>query len=91
MIKSFRHKGLSDLFISGKGAKVNAKMRARCRMLLDALDAAEKPDDMNQPGFYFHGLNTSPKRYSVRVTANYRITFEWSGQDAIRVDLEDYH
>ena len=28
---------------------------------------------------------------SVRITANWRITFEWDGEDAVRVDHEDYH
>jgi plasmid maintenance system killer protein len=27
----------------------------------------------------------------VRVTANYRITFAWSGENAEAVDFEDYH
>ena len=30
-------------------------------------------------------------RGSIRVTANYRITFGWSGKSANNVDLEDYH
>lgn len=45
----------------------------------------------NMPGFKFHALHTKPKRYSVWVTGNYRITFEWSGKDAIKVNYEDYH
>jgi plasmid maintenance system killer protein len=28
---------------------------------------------------------------AVRVTANYRNTFGWSGEDALDVDFEDYH
>lgn len=59
---------------------------------MDALDAAQRPADMNLPGFYFHGLtNQTPKVYSVRVTGNYRITFEWEGQDAVNVNYVDYH
>jgi proteic killer suppression protein len=27
----------------------------------------------------------------VRVTGNYRITFGWSGENALDVDFEDYH
>jgi proteic killer suppression protein len=30
-------------------------------------------------------------RYAVWVSRNWRITFGWSGDDAIDVDLEDYH
>jgi len=41
--------------------------------------------------FRFHGLQGKPPRWSVRVTGNYRITFGWSGENALDVDLEDYH
>jgi len=55
------------------------------------LDAATKPEDMNIVGLYFHSLEGAPKRWSVRVTANYRITFGWSGEAAFDIDLEDHH
>jgi proteic killer suppression protein len=38
-----------------------------------------------------HGLQGKPKRWSVRMNGNYRITFGWSGENALEVDLEDYH
>ena len=56
------------------------------------LNAARAPDQMNLPGFHFHALKGREKgRYSVRVTANFRLTFGWKGKDAIDVDLEHYH
>jgi proteic killer suppression protein len=36
-------------------------------------------------------MQATPKVWSVRVTPNYRITFGWSGEAAIDLDLEDYH
>jgi proteic killer suppression protein len=30
-------------------------------------------------------------RYSVWVSGEWRITFGWDGDDAVDVDLEDYH
>lgn len=59
------------------------------RMLL-ALDAATRPESMNLPGYFFHGLH-GERRWSIRVMGNWRITFGWDGADAIDVDLEDYH
>ena len=56
-----------------------------------ALDSAGEPEAMNVPGWYFHGLRGKSVRYSVRVTANYRLTFGWRTPDATDVDLEDYH
>jgi len=61
-------------------------------MILDRLDAAISPGDMNLPGLDFHALKGGSKgRYAVKVTANYRITFGWSDGDATYVDYEDYH
>jgi proteic killer suppression protein len=50
-----------------------------------------RPEDMNIAGFRFHGLQGKPKRWSVRVTGNNRITFAWLGETALEVDFEDYH
>jgi proteic killer suppression protein len=52
---------------------------------------AAQPEDMNVAGYRFHSLYGKPQRWSVRVTANYRITFGWSGENASEVDFEDYH
>jgi proteic killer suppression protein len=52
---------------------------------------ARRPGDMDVPGYVFHPLQGRSNRYSVRVTGNWRITFGFDGDDAIDVDLEDYH
>lgn len=45
---------------------------------------------MDLPGFGFHALKGDRKGdYSVWVSGNWRITFGFDGEDAIRVDLED--
>ena len=60
--------------------------------MLDRLDTVAKPEDMNIPGYKFHQLTGTRKgTYSVTVTGNYRITFQFDGEDAINVNLEDYH
>lgn len=61
-------------------------------MILDRLEAASEPAHMNVPGLRFHALKGNMKgRYAIAVSANWRITFSWSGEDAADVDLEDYH
>ena len=60
----------------------------RVRLRLDALNAAKRPEDMNAAGFNFHRLRGSPVRYTVHVNGPWCITFEWEGEDAARVDLE---
>ena len=91
MIKTFKHKGLKELFETGKSRRVAQTLKVKCIHRLDMLDASRAPENMNVPGFRFHGLHGNSKRYSVRVSGNYRITFGWEGEDAVLVDLEDYH
>jgi proteic killer suppression protein len=92
MIKSFRNKDLAALFETGKTAKIDAKLQKRILIRLDRLEQAEKPDDMNLPGFDFHALKGhSPTRYTVHVNGPWCITFEFDGNDAARVDFEQYH
>ena len=92
MIDSFKHKGLKKLYTEGKVQGVRHDQVGRITMVLDALDAAETLEELNLPMFRFHTLQGfNPKRYSMRVSGNYRITFEWSNGQATKIDLEDYH
>jgi len=91
MIISFRHKGLKELFETGASAKVAPELGARCLRRLDALNQAALPEDMNMPGYDFHGLKGVPKRYTVHVNGPWCLTFEFNDGDAARVDLEQYH
>jgi proteic killer suppression protein len=91
MIVSFRHKGLEDLQLKGETRRIGPEYVRKCVRVLQLLDVAARPDDMNIAGFRFHALRGKPPRWSVRVTGNYRVTFGWIADDAIEVDLEDYH
>ena len=91
MIKSFRHKGLAELFERGSSRKVRQDLQSRSLRRLDALDQAESLTDMNVPGFDFHTLHGVPKRYSIHVNGPWCITFEWEDGDALKVDIEQYH
>lgn len=92
MIRSFRNKGLRQFAATGATSKLSIQNVDRLRRILAFLDAATKPEDMNQPGFRWHPLKGVGKnRYSVSVSGNWRVTFAWDGADAIEVDLEDYH
>jgi proteic killer suppression protein len=59
---------------------------------LDRLDAVAKLEDMKLLCFKFHPLKGNRQgAYAVSVSGNWRLTFEIDGQDAVNVDLEDYH
>lgn len=91
MIQSFKHKGLAELFESGRTRRLAQDLHARCLRRLEALDQAEVLNDLNVPGFNFHGLQGIPKRYSIHVNGPWCITFEWKEGEALRVDFEQYH
>lgn len=92
MIQNFRHKGLHRFFAKSDYRGIPAQHATRIERLLDRLDAAAKPEDMDLPGYRFHPLKGDRKgTYAVSVSGNWRLTFRFEGQDATDVDLEDYH
>lgn len=93
MIKSFRSKPLKALWENGDSSKLPVQNIARIERILARLDASVEPNDMNLPGWRFHGLAGKPKRYAVDASANYRVTWSWdtAAKDATHIDLEDYH
>jgi len=90
VIRTFKHRGLKELFETGKTRRLSSKFHGRIIRQLDALDQAHSPEAMNVPGWRFHSLQGYTARYSVTVTANYRITFDWKDGDAYVVDYKDY-
>lgn len=92
MIKSFKHKGLERLFTKSSASGVQADYAPRITLILDAIDAAEQVNELDLPGFRLHRLKGDKRNlWSVRVSANWRITFEFENGDAHILDLEDYH
>jgi toxin HigB-1 len=92
MIKSFRHKGLKRFFETGDQRGIPAQFANRIRRQLDVINAAKIIDDIDLPGFELHELKGSRKgTWSIKVSGNWRITFEFRNGDAYNVDLEDYH
>lgn len=71
---------------------INAGIKPRLIVILDALDIIEIAEEMDISGLYFHRLKGERKgEFSVRVTGNWRITWRMQGQDVTDVNLEDYH
>lgn len=91
MVGTFRHKGLEELYRTGTTRRIGSDQVRKCIRILQLLEVAERPEEMNIAGFHFHGLQGKPKRWSVRVTKNYRVTFGWLGDSAVDIDYEDYH
>jgi len=92
MIKSFKHKGLEDFFYSGTKKGIKPEHAGKLERILDRLNAASDLKDMNYPGSNLHALTGDRKgQYSVRVSGNWRVIFEFVNGDAYVVDFDDYH
>ncbi len=92
MIASFRSRALKRYWERTDARRLPPDRLTRIEMILDRLDAATSAAQMDAPGLRFHALTGDMKgRYAVSVSGNWRITFGWSGKDAVDVDLEDYH
>lgn len=92
MIKSFRHKGLRRFFESGSNSGIQTKHAGRLRLQLAALDTAHAIRDMDIPGYRLHRLKGRMKgRWSVSVSGNWRLTFEFKDGNVHILDYEDYH
>ena len=92
MIRSFRHKGLEKFFITDSKKGIQPEHAEKIARILDRLDASVSQADMNLPGYRLHELKGQEAgTWSVTINANWRITFQFEGQDAVVVDYKDYH
>ena len=92
MIKSFRHKGLEQYFTKDIKKGLDAKDLSKITRILDRLDTATVPLDMNIPGWDLHELKGNRRgTWSVAVRSNWKITFHFENGEAHNVNLEDYH
>ena len=92
MIRRFRHRGLKRLYDHDEASRVQAAHAPRLRRILTALDHAERPADMDVPGWKLHPLKGNRKgEWSVWATGNWRVTWRFDGADVTDVNYEDYH
>lgn len=91
MIKSFKSKALKSYWTKNDATAIRPDWIKKVRLVLSRVDAATKPSQIAVIGMHFHALTGKSARYAVHVSPNWRITFAWDGEDAIDVDLEDYH
>jgi proteic killer suppression protein len=92
MIKNFKHKGLKRFFETGSTAGIDSRQVMKISTRLQVLNKAENIEDIDIPGFSLHLLNGDRAGiWSITVTGNWRITFEFIQGDVYIVNYEDYH
>ena len=91
MIKSFRDKEAEAIFRGERSRKLPLDIQVAAQRKLWLLDAADAPEDLRiPPGNRFEALSGRPGFFSIRINAQWRVTFSWSG-GAENVKIEDYH
>lgn len=69
-----------------------AAYAARIDWILDLLNAAHTPLEMNVAGLRLHPLQGDRKgQWAVALSGNWRVVFRFEGEDAVDVDPVDYH
>lgn len=92
MIQDFKHKGLKLFFTTGAKTGIQAKHAETLRMQLLALHTAKNIDDMDLPGYRLHSLKGDKKdQWSITVSKNWRLTFEFIDGNVYILNYEDYH
>ena len=80
------------MFETGNSRGVQATHSRKLTDILDLLNAAASPQDVDFPGSFFHPLKGNLKGYwAVRASGNWRIIFRFEKGDALDVDYVDYH
>ena len=91
-IRTFRHKGLAEIWNDGKSNKIDRRFHKRILDRMDLLEQALVAEDMNVVGFNFHTLLGSiPTRYAIHLKGPWRLTFEFNDGETFRTDFEQYH
>lgn len=92
MIQTFRNKALEKLFQANVNKGVPPKLEKRIKIRLEAIDSAVTLEDIRLPGYDLHELKGDRKEtWSIKVSGNWRITFEFKNGNAYDINLEDYH
>ena len=92
MIKSFRHKGLEQFFLTGSKGGVQPVHAQKLQIMLTAMENATQASELNAPGWRLHELKGERKGFfSLSVSGNWRVIFRFDNQDIELVDYLDYH
>lgn len=59
MIVGFRHKGLEEICLAGKTRRIGSDHIRKCVRILQLLEVAGQPEDMNIAGLRFLGLTAT--------------------------------
>ena len=92
MIKSWLHKGLQNFFETGSLAGIQPSHAKKLGQRLALINRARSIAELNLKSLRLHQLTGDREGiWSVTVTGNWRITFQFIDGDAYIINYEDYH
>lgn len=92
MIRSFKHRGLRELYQGRTPRRVAPEHIPKLTRILSVLDQSPNSQGMDLPGLRLHPLSGELRgHYAVSVSANWRVTFRFENGHAVDVDYTDYH
>jgi proteic killer suppression protein len=92
VIRKIKHKGLKRYFEEGDTKGLPAQHINKIQAVLAVLDTVSDVKYINIPGGRLHRLMGERKGYwSLTIKRDWRITFQFDGEDVTNLDYEDYH
>jgi proteic killer suppression protein len=91
MITSWKSAALRELFETGSSRRVDQKLQKRCLGRLEVLNRAKDLRELHLPGFELHKWAGFQTRWSISVSGQWRILFDWINGEARDVDLAQPH
>ncbi len=93
MIKDFNCKETEKIFKGKFSKKLPHEIQRRALIKLHSIDVCENVDDLRiPPSNHLEILSGDRKgQYSIRINDQYRICFNWVDNNALNVEIVDYH
>jgi len=93
VIRTFADKQTAVVFAGHRVRHLPANIQQRAREKLKAIHAAMRIDDLRSPpGNMLERLSGKRRnQWSIRISGQWRICFEWRDGDAYEVEFTDYH
>lgn len=93
MITSFKSKGLKELFVLGKTSLLPQERIPKIKKILTTIHAATSIEDLRIPAFRLHRLKAPPYEgfWSIDISGNYRLVFQFANGDASNLTYIDTH
>jgi len=93
MIRSFKCKETEKVFNREKTRKFSPNIKKIAQRKLVMIHAATNLEDLRiPPSNHLEALRGNRKRqHSIRINKQWRICFKWEKNDAIDVEITDYH